>query len=104
MRPRSRLVLLLLALWLTPAWAETLEERYQRLSARLRDTSSLPTANEQAAFGWVVSYAMLAEVRAFQATGSTAYLDRALGMMRNVLERRDDRRGVVDYRGRSLAA
>jgi hypothetical protein len=83
---------------------QTARERYDQVYPHFVNSSTLPQANEDASYAWGASYGMLSDVDMYAATQETVYLDRALGKMSNVLANRDDRRGVVDYRGISMAA
>ncbi len=59
--------------------------------------------NESATLAWGESYVMMALAAMFRATGDPAYLDRLAWHADGVLARRDDARGVTDYRGVSGA-
>ena len=71
-------------------------------SMRAADLSSATEANEKAALGWGESYAMLAFARMYGATGDAKYADESLRRIVNVVDRRDDKRKVKDWRGLSL--
>ena len=83
---------------------QSARERYDLVYPHFLNSSTAPQANEDATYAWGASYGMLADVSVYAATRDTVYLDRALDKMANVLANRDDRRGVVDYRGVSMAA
>ena len=72
---------------------------FERIYIFVPDDSGVVRANENATYAWGVSYHMLADVRMYQATGETVYLDRALDKMANILDNRDDHRGRADFRG-----
>jgi len=76
------------------------EEAYDNVAggAWYRDSN-----NEAAMLAWGESYVMMSLAAMFRATGSPTYLDRLAWHADGVLAQRDDRRGVVDYRGISGA-
>jgi len=59
--------------------------------------------NEEAALAWGQSWVMMALASMFRATGDPVYLERLAHHVEGVNAQRDDRRGVVDYRGVSGA-
>jgi hypothetical protein len=59
--------------------------------------------NETATLAWGESYVMMSLASMFRATGDLVYLDRLAHHIEGVLARRDDARGVADYRGVSGA-
>jgi hypothetical protein len=61
------------------------------------------SSNETATLAWGESYVMMSLASMFRATGDPLYLDRLARHIDGVLARRDDARGVADYRGVSGA-
>ncbi len=59
--------------------------------------------NEKGGLAWSESYVMMALATMFRATGSPLYLERLAWHIDAVQSKRDDRRGVTDYRGVSDA-
>jgi hypothetical protein len=98
-----RALLLLLVLspagWLSRANFDALDKRYR--------TSATARAADGATIAWGRSYALMAYVAMFRATGDTVYLERLLDEGRAIAALRDDRRKppLVDaFRGRAMPA